>query len=54
VTLRYTLVVRHPETGEATPLLQGSEVPDWAKDLVQPDDVEGEAAKPARRRTKQD
>lgn len=40
MTLRYTLIVRHPETGEAVALLAGSEVPKWASDLVQPDDCE--------------
>lgn len=43
--LRYTLVVRHPETGIATPLLAGEEVPNWAADLVHADDVEGAAPK---------
>lgn len=38
--LRYTLVVRHPDTLDAVPLLAGSEVPDWATDLVHPDDLE--------------
>lgn len=38
--LRYTLIVRHPETGEAVALLAGSEVPKWASSLVQPDDCE--------------
>ena len=46
--LRYTLIVRHPETGEAVALLAGSEVPKWASGLVQPDDCE--PAKPARSR----
>lgn len=38
--LRYTLVVRHPETNEATALLAGEQVPDWASELVQSDDLE--------------
>ena len=38
--LRYTLIVRHPETGDAVALLAGSEVPKWASGLVQPDDCE--------------
>lgn len=38
--LLYTLVVRHPETGEATPLLAGETVPAWAKGLVHADDLE--------------
>lgn len=40
--LKYTLVVRHPETLVATPLLAGQPVPDWATDLVQQDDLEAE------------
>lgn len=43
--LVHTLVVRHPDTLVATPLLAGSPVPEWAADLVHDDDVEG-AAKP--------
>lgn len=38
--LRYTLVVRHPETDLATPLLAGEPVPGWAKDLVHDDDLD--------------
>lgn len=38
--LRYTLVVRHPDNGVATALVEGSEVPDWATDLVHKDDLE--------------
>ena len=37
--LRYTLVVRHPETGAATALLAGEPVPAWASGLAQPDDL---------------
>jgi hypothetical protein len=40
-TLKYTIVVRHPETGVATALVEGSGVPEWAKDLVHKDDLEG-------------
>jgi hypothetical protein len=40
VSLKYTLVVRDPD-GQAVALLAGSEVPDWASDLVHPDDLEG-------------
>ena len=38
-TLRHTLVVRHPETSQATPLVAGSEVPEWADALVHDDDT---------------
>lgn len=38
--LKYTLVVRHPDTGVATPIVAGSEVPEWAEDLVHDDDLE--------------
>ena len=37
--LKYTLVVRNPEGG-AVALLAGSEVPEWATDMVHPDDIE--------------
>ena len=43
-TLRHTLVVRHPETSEATALVAGTEVPEWADDLVHDDDTEKSAA----------
>lgn len=43
--LKYTLVVVHPETGAPTPLVVGSQVPSWAKDLVHADDVEPGSAK---------
>ena len=52
--LRYTLVVRDPE-GVAVALVAGSEVPEWAADLVHPDDLEPEVepepveAQPAKR-----
>lgn len=39
--LKYTVVVRHPDTLEATALIAGSEVPDWASDLVHTDSLEG-------------
>ena len=51
MSLKYTLVVRHPETGEPVALLKGEPVPDWAKDLVQPDDVEPEPKKSTTRKT---
>lgn len=38
--LAYTLVVRNPETLEAVALLKGSEVPDWATDLVDKGNLE--------------
>lgn len=43
-SLRYTLVVRHPETSAPTALLAGEPVPDWATSLVHADDLESEAA----------
>lgn len=49
--LRHTLVVRHPETLEATPLLAGAEVPEWAAGLVHEDDLaQAEGKKTAARR----
>lgn len=42
--LKHTLVVRNPD-GEAVALVEGSEVPDWASDLVHSDDVVKPAAK---------
>lgn len=48
-TLRYTLVVRHPDNGVATALVAGSEVPDWATDLVHKDDLEPAAKPPAKK-----
>ena len=50
--MRYTVVVRHPETHEATALVVGKRVPDWATDLVHADDVEPDGAekpKPAKK-----
>lgn len=38
--LRYTLAIRNPDTQEVESLLQGAEVPVWARDLVHADDVE--------------
>lgn len=43
--LRHTMVLRNPETLEATALLEGSELPEWAKDLVHADNLGGKAAK---------
>ncbi len=43
--LRYTMVVRHPDTAESTALMAGEPVPAWASDLVQPDDLDGADAK---------
>ena len=37
--LKYTLVVRHPETLAAEALVEGKPVPGWAKDLVHEDDL---------------
>lgn len=42
--MRYTVVVRHPETTVATALLAGESVPDWASDLVHADDLEPKAS----------
>ena len=42
--LKYTLIVVHPETSVPTALLAGSEVPDWAVDLVHSDDIDSPAA----------
>ena len=39
--LRYTLVVRHPDTDAPTALLAGEEVPEWATKLVHADDLVG-------------
>ena len=44
--LRYTMAVRHPETLLATPLLAGSEVPEWAADFVSDDDTTDGKATP--------
>ncbi|MCW2758065.1 MAG: hypothetical protein JWO46_1811 [Nocardioidaceae bacterium] len=41
--LKYTVVRVHPDTMIATPLLEGTQVPDWAKDLVHSDDLVAEA-----------
>lgn len=38
--LRYTLVVRD-EGGQPVALLEGQEVPEWARELVHADDLEG-------------
>lgn len=45
--LRYTVVVRHPETLTATALVAGSAVPGWAGDLVSDDDLEDAPSKAA-------
>lgn len=37
--LNKTLAVRNPETLEAVALVEGSELPDWATDLVHADDL---------------
>lgn len=51
MTLKLTLVVRHPVTGEPVALKAGEPVPDWATDLVHPDDVEQDKPKPRTRKT---
>lgn len=38
--LKYNIAVRNPETYDAVVLLAGEEVPEWATDLVHPDDME--------------
>ena len=38
--LRYTRVVRHPETFQAVALVAGSQVPGWAGGLVHEDDLQ--------------
>lgn len=37
--MRYTVVRVNPETLQSVALLEGEPVPDWAKDLVQADDL---------------
>jgi hypothetical protein len=37
--LKYTVVVRRPEDLTAVALVGGQPVPDWATDLVHPDDL---------------
>ena len=39
--LKYTLVVRNPDTMVATVLKAGEPVPEWAQDHVHPDDLDG-------------
>lgn len=41
--LKYTLIVRHPDTGVATALLAGQSVPKWAAALVDKGNLEGSA-----------
>ncbi|WP_344004149.1 hypothetical protein [Nocardioides lentus] len=48
--LAHTLIVRHPDTLVATPLVAGSEVPDWATSLVDDADLDGANAEPKRTR----
>lgn len=50
MSLKYTLVVRHPETGEAVALKAGEDVPKWATDLVHKDDLDPDKT-PTRRKT---
>ena len=45
--LRYTVIVRHPDTTAPTALLVGQPVPEWAKDLVHPDDLDTGGAESA-------
>lgn len=50
--MKYTVIVRHPDTDAPTAVLVGKPVPEWAADLVHPDDIEGDdkgsASKPAK------
>ncbi|MCM0622506.1 hypothetical protein [Nocardioides bruguierae] len=39
--LRHTLVVRHPDTMDATALLADEPIPDWATSLVHPGNLTG-------------
>ena len=45
--LKYTLVVRHPDTLEAVALIAGSELPKWATELVDPGNLESGKSKTA-------
>lgn len=38
--MKYTVIVRHPDTAAPTAVLVGKPVPEWAADLVHPEDVE--------------
>lgn len=42
--MRHTMVVRNPDTMEATALLKGEPLPDWATDLVHADNLESATA----------
>lgn len=46
--LKYTVVVRNPDTMVAHALKAGEPVPSWAKDLVHPDDLTGGSEKKAK------
>lgn len=37
--MRYTVIVRHPETDAPMAVLEGKPVPDWAEGLVHEDDL---------------
>lgn len=43
--LLHTMVVRNPDTMEAVALIAGTELPEWAVDLVHPDNVDGATSK---------
>lgn len=47
--VKATTVVRHPDTGIATPLLEGAEIPRWAESLVGDHLVESEPKPPVKR-----
>lgn len=46
--MKYTVIVRHPDTDEPTALLAGKPVPGWAADLVRQDDLDGGDEAPAK------
>lgn len=47
--LRYTVIRHNPETAMAVPLVAGSEVPEWAADLVHADDLVQPEPAPAKK-----
>lgn len=49
--LSATTVVRHPESGDPVPLLEGTDVPRWAEKLVGDHLIESEPKPAAKRPT---
>lgn len=45
-SMRYPFLVRQPDTGEVVHLPEGSDVPEWATDLVPETHVAGAAEAP--------